>query len=235
MSAAARRKAARKTARKTARKSDRGTPALGLYNAKRNFGRTSEPKGARARGKGWSYVIQQHDATRMHYDFRLELDGVLLSWAVPKGPSLDPKDKRLAVQTEDHPVTYRHFEGNIPHGEYGGGPVIVWDRGTWTPDGDPRAAMKKGHLRFTLDGDKLQGGYSLVRTRGKVKAGPRSSWLLIKRDDEHVRTGRAAQIVTQRPESVVSGRTVKQVEAGKPAARLAAGGARMGRAAARGA
>jgi len=192
--------------------------ALGLYNAKRDFRVTTEPRGAKARSKGRSFVIQQHDATRMHYDFRLELGGVLLSWAIPKGPSLDPKDKRLAVQTEDHPVTYRNFEGNIPEGEYGGGPVIVWDRGSWEPEGDPREGLRKGHLGFSLAGEKLRGRYSLVRLRGAVAEGPRSQWLLIKHADKHARKGKAAEITRLRPESVITGRTVGQVEAVQPVA-----------------
>ena len=201
-------------ARKSAR---RRTPAaLKRYNEKRRFDVTSEPRGeaaARTRSEsfGDSFVVQQHDATRMHYDFRLELDGVLLSWAVPKGPSLSPEDKRLAVQTEDHPVSYRNFEGNIPHGEYGGGPVIVWDRGRWKPEGDARAALKKGHLRFSLAGEKLKGRFSLVRTRSGPKEGPKSQWLLFKRSDEHVRSGSAAEITRREPNSVISGRTVKQI------------------------
>jgi len=195
----------------------RAPRALALYNAKRNFGVSAEPRGEKAKSAGHSFVIQQHDATRMHYDFRLELDGVLLSWAVPKGPSLDPSDKRLAVQTEDHPVSYKNFEGNIPEGEYGGGPVIVWDRGTWTPEGDARAALKKGHLTFTLDGEKLQGRFSLVRLRGPVAEGPKSNWLLMKRSDEHVRSGKAAQVTLLRPESVITGRTVQQVGTGEAA------------------
>jgi len=129
--------------------------ALETYNEKRHFTRTKEPKGRVAKSRsGFSYVIQKHAASHLHYDFRLELDGVLLSWAVPKGPSLDPKDKRLAMQTEDHPVEYGSFEGTIPKGEYGGGTVMLWDRGTWEPEGDPRAAYRKGRLTFTLHGEK---------------------------------------------------------------------------------
>ena len=190
----------------------RAPRALKLYNTKRRFDVTAEPAGtASATARGDSFVIQQHDATRMHYDFRLELDGVLLSWAVPKGPSLSPREKRLAVQTEDHPVSYRNFEGNIPHGEYGGGPVIVWDRGRWTPEGDARAALKKGHLSFSLRGEKLQGRYSLVRTGGAVKEGPKSTWLLFKRSDEHAREGAEAEITRLLPNSVISDRTVQDV------------------------
>jgi bifunctional non-homologous end joining protein LigD len=182
------------------------------YNRKRDFQRTAEPVGARAPQAGRSFVIQQHDATRMHYDFRLEHGGVLWSWAVPKGPSLDPADKRLAVQTEDHPVSYRDFEGHIPHGEYGGGPVIVWDRGLWTPDGDPAEGLRKGRLSFSLEGEKVQGRYDLVRLRGKVSSGPKSNWLLIKRTDEHVKKGAAGRLTELLPKSVISGRTIGEAK-----------------------
>src|SRR5215813_10209356 len=129
---------------------------LAEYWAKRDFAKTSEPRGERvSSGKALSFVIQKHAATRLHYDFRLELDGVLVSWAVPKGPSLDPKDKRLAVHVEDHPVAYGSFEGTIPKGQYGAGTVIVWDRGTWEPVGDPHAGLKAGKLAFRLHGQKL--------------------------------------------------------------------------------
>lgn len=214
--------------KKTAAAGKRNTPtALELYNAKRRFDVTAEPRGAAARrSRGDAFVVQQHDARRMHYDFRLELDGVLLSWAVPKGPSLSTGEKRLAVQTEDHPVSYRNFEGNIPEGEYGGGPVIVWDRGRWTPEGDPREGMDKGHLTFKLSGRKLKGRYSLVRTRGGVAKGPKSSWLLFKRSDEHARSGEAAQITERLPQSVISGRTVAEVreELARAAAKSTAAG-----------
>src|SRR5215217_7776083 len=140
---------------------DTATDPLEKYWSKRDFTVTSEPRGEREDGKSklLSFVVQKHAASRLHYDFRLELDGVLLSWAVPKGPSLDPADKRLAVQTEDHPVDYRDFEGTIPAGEYGGGDVIVWDRGTWQPVGDPREGMKRGRLEFVLDGEKTKGKF----------------------------------------------------------------------------
>jgi len=189
--------------------------ALQAYNAKRDFDITLEPPGKTHRGKaGFAYVIQQHGATRMHFDFRLELDGVLLSWAVPKGPSLSVHEKRLAVQTEDHPLDYRHFEGEIPHGEYGGGPVIVWDRGTWQPDGDPHHGLDKGHLSFVIDGEKLHGRFQLLRVRGRRKAperGLKSQWLLVKRDDEHARSGADAEPTQQMPRSVISGKTVQQI------------------------
>jgi bifunctional non-homologous end joining protein LigD len=186
---------------------------LKRYNEKRRFDLTSEPRGeAAAAASGDSFVIQQHDATRMHFDFRLELDGVLKSWAVPKGPSLSVHEKRLAVQTEDHPLGYREFEGSIPHGEYGGGPVIVWDRGRWQPEGDAGRGLAKGNLSFTLAGEKLHGRYTLVRMRGTP--GPKSNWLLIKRSDEHAREGPEAEITARLTQSVVSGRTVQQVAAG---------------------
>ncbi len=126
--------------------------ALEEYSRKRDFKKTPEPPPGRikTRKEGLSYLIQKHDATRLHYDFRLELDGVLLSWAVTKGPSLNPADKRLAVRTEDHPLSYGTFEGTIPQGEYGGGTVMMWDEGTWEPKGDPRAGLEKGHLSFVL-------------------------------------------------------------------------------------
>lgn len=186
--------------------------ALKRYSEKRRFDVTTEPGGATSATRhGDSFVIQQHDATKMHFDFRLELDGVLVSWAIPKGPSLSPSDKRLAVQTEDHPVSYRGFEGNIPHGEYGGGPVIVWDKGRWTPETDPRAGMKKGELKFSLHGEKIKGSFALIRIRGKVSSGPKSNWLLIKHADEHARKGKAADITRLQPASVISGRTVKEI------------------------
>ena len=132
--------------------------SLANTSGRRNFRRTSEPAAKLAKGTGWSYVIQKHAASHLHYDFRLELDGVLKSWAVPKGPSLDPKVKRLAMHVEDHPVKYGEFEGIIPEGEYGGGTVMLWDRGTWEPVGDPHEGYRTGKLKFRLHGEKLQGG-----------------------------------------------------------------------------
>ncbi|HEY9213291.1 MAG TPA: DNA polymerase ligase N-terminal domain-containing protein, partial [Ancylobacter sp.] len=140
---------------------------LQTYRQKRNFTATTEPKGMRSRKAGHSFVIQKHDATRLHYDFRLEMDGVLKSWAVTRGPSLNPLDKRLAVHVEDHPLEYGGFEGTIPKGEYGGGTVIVWDRGTWEPIGDAHKGYAKGHLEFELRGEKLGGRWHLVRMHGK--------------------------------------------------------------------
>jgi bifunctional non-homologous end joining protein LigD len=168
---------------------------LQRYREMRDFARTPEPRGGRsvARGKRLHYYIQRHDATRLHYDFRLELDGVLKSWAVPKGPSLDPADRRLAVQTEDHPLEYGQFEGVIPEKQYGAGDVRLWDQGVWTPeDADPAQALRKGRLHFSLEGEKLRGSWILARTR--------SDWLLIKRNDDEARPG--VDVTAERPESV---------------------------------
>ncbi|MDF2695020.1 MAG: ATP-dependent ligase, partial [Labilithrix sp.] len=189
--------------------------SLEQYNAMRDFDRTEEPSGHKARTKGGrSFVVQKHDARRLHYDFRLEHDGVLLSWAVPKGPSLAPGDKRLAVQTEDHPIDYRDFEGTIPEGQYGGGPVIVWDRGTWKPIGDPDDGLKKGRLDFELDGEKLHGRFILVRTGRNAK---KPSWLLMKRSDDWATKDPGPSIVDAEPSSILSGRTIEDVRAGVPA------------------
>ncbi|HKP64297.1 MAG TPA: DNA ligase D [Polyangiales bacterium] len=185
--------------------------SLGTYRKKRDFSRTSEPRGKTRRAaakSGLSFVVQKHDARRLHYDFRLELDGVLKSWAVPKGPSLDPQVKRLAVETEDHPLEYGGFEGVIPDGEYGAGPVVVWDRGQWRPEGDPHKAYEKGHLKFALEGSKLNGGFHLVRTRA---AGKQRSWLLFKSKDESAESGSDSRLVDERPESALSGRTIEDV------------------------
>lgn len=186
--------------------------SLETYNARRHFDRTPEPKGAAAKGKGSSFVIQKHAARRLHYDFRLEMDGVLKSWAVTKGPSLDPEDKRLAVEVEDHPLSYGDFEGEIPKGEYGGGTVILWDRGTWTPIGDPKAAFRKGHLEFELEGEKLHGRWHLVRMarRGGEK---RTNWLLIKGKDEAARDDDGEAFLEERPESVKSAKTIDDMRA----------------------
>jgi bifunctional non-homologous end joining protein LigD len=173
---------------------------LERYREMRDFGVTPEPRGKRvsSREKALHYYIQRHDATRLHYDFRLELDGALKSWAVPKGPSLDPKDRRLAVEVEDHPLDYGEFEGTIPEKQYGAGDVLLWDRGLWTSeDADPGAALKKGTLHFRLDGEKLQGRWVLTRTRRDEK---KPQWLLIKRNDEHASA--EVDIIEARPESV---------------------------------
>ena len=189
--------------------------ALSRYQRMRDFSRTAEPKGKVRAAKGRSFVIQKHDATALHYDFRLELDGVLKSWAVPKGPSLSPRDKRLAMQVEDHPVSYRDFEGTIAEGGYGAGPVIVWDRGRWEPVGDPHAGLKKGALKFELDGEKLHGQFSLVRLPPRAASRRKPAWLLIKRTDEHAREGDDARITELAPESVISGRRIEEVATGK--------------------
>jgi bifunctional non-homologous end joining protein LigD len=181
---------------------------LKTYRAKRDFGVTPEPAGGSARRKksGPMFVVQKHAATRLHYDFRLEIEGVLVSWAIPKGPALDPSVKRLAARTEDHPMEYGDFEGIIPAGEYGGGAVIVWDTGTWQPDGDPRAALDKGHLKFDLHGHKLRGRFHLVRTRGQKG----DSWLFFKGKDQEARTDGT---VPWDEASVVSGRTIEDIAA----------------------
>ena len=170
--------------------------ALEVYHSKRNFKNTPEPKGRVVRRKtpGLSFVVQKHAASHLHYDFRLELDGVLLSWAVPKGPSLDPNDKRLAMHVEDHPIEYGDFEGVIPPKQYGSGSVLLWDRGTWVPKEDPVTGYQKGRLKFELKGTKLKGGWILVRSRSS-KYGGDKSWLLIKEDDEFARRGPEAHLV----------------------------------------
>jgi len=181
---------------------DDGAP-LARYKAKRDFTITSEPGPVRAKpGKQLSFVIQKHDATRLHYDFRLELDGVLVSWAIPKGPSFDPKEKRLAVHVEDHPVAYGTFEGTIPKGQYGAGTVIVWDNGTWEPVGDPRAGLKAGKLVFRLHGHKLAGLWELVKI---AKPGERQEpWLLFKKHDEWERPHADYDVVNALPDSIVA-------------------------------
>ena len=194
--------------------------ALDKYHAKRDFDKTPEPRGDVARpGEQLSFVIQKHAARKLHYDFRLELDGTLKSWAVPKGPSLDPREKRLAVHVEDHPVSYGSFEGDIPENEYGAGHVIVWDRGTWSPVGDAAAGYRKGHLKFRLEGEKLSGGWALLRM-GKP-GGDKDNWLLVKERDEAAREGGEAEVTELLPDSVLSG-----MAAGKPAR---AGKARTGK------
>ncbi|TIM15428.1 MAG: DNA ligase D [Mesorhizobium sp.] len=189
--------------------------ALETYRKKRNFSVTPEPQGRRAPRTGNSFVIQKHDATRLHYDFRLEMDGVLKSWAVTKGPSLIPGEKRLAVHVEDHPLEYGNFEGTIPKGEYGGGTVLLWDRGTWTPIGDAHRGYAKGHLDFELHGEKLGGRWHLVRMAGKPRE-KRENWLLIKGDDDAARTERDPDILDERPESVATGRKIDDVAGEEP-------------------
>ena len=192
--------------------------ALETYRKKRQFGVTPEPRGRKGARGGNLYVIQKHAARRLHYDLRLELDGVMKSWAVTRGPSLDPGEKRLAVHVEDHPIEYNAFEGTIPAGEYGGGTVAIWDRGTWTPDDDPHKGYAKGHLNFELHGEKLHGHWHLVRMRGRPND-PRDkghdNWLLIKAKDEDARGPRDKDILDEKPRSVVSGRTIEEIAGGK--------------------
>ncbi len=185
--------------------------ALEAYRKKRDFAKTSEPRGAKAAGEGRLYLIQKHAASRLHYDFRLEHDGVLLSWAVPKGPSLNPREPHLAVHVEDHPVEYGSFEGTIPENEYGGGTVLLWDRGSWEPEEDPGEGMSKGELRFTLHGEKLKGGWLLTR-KGHANE-DKQEWLLIKRRDEHAVDSEGQAVLTESPLSVASGRTLAQIAA----------------------
>jgi len=190
---------------------------LETYRSKRDFKTTPEPSGrTRAKAKaGDSFVIQKHDATRLHYDFRLEMDGVLKSWAVTRGPSLDPAEKRLAVHVEDHPLEYGDFEGTIPKGEYGGGTVLVWDRGTWEPVGDPHKGYAKGHLEFELHGEKLHGRWHLVKMQGKRRE-KRENWLLIKAEDDEARPAGAPDILEEQPDSVKTGRAIADVEGEAP-------------------
>ena len=176
--------------------------SLQPYHAKRKFDATPEPRGKRAQTKGSRFVIQKHAASRLHYDLRLEHDGVMKSWAVTRGPSLVPGEKRLAVQVEDHPVEYNTFEGTIPQGQYGGGTVMIWDRGTWHPEADPGKGLEKGRLDFTLDGKKLHGAWHLVRMRGRPGE-KRDNWLLIKAEDEAARGPDDPDILEQEPQSVV--------------------------------
>ena len=181
------------------------------YQGKRNFEATREPKGARPRAKSSDllYVVQKHQASHLHYDFRLEWRGVLLSWAIPKGPSLDPSVKRLAAAVEDHPLEYGNFEGVITEGEYGGGTVMLWDRGTWTPDDpDVDASLKKGDLKFSLHGEKLRGSWVLVRTKLGYGGSNKPQWLLIKHRDRYASTG---DILVEQPRSVLSNRLLAKI------------------------
>jgi bifunctional non-homologous end joining protein LigD len=188
---------------------------LSTYRKKRDFEKTDEPSGeARvASSKRRRFVVQKHDATRLHYDFRLEFDGVFKSWAVTRGPSLDPHDKRLAVEVEDHPLDYGDFEGTIPEDQYGGGTVQLWDRGYWESDA-PEAGFKKGDLKFTLEGEKLHGSWVLVRMRHDRNGGKRTNWLLIKHRDEYAKEGNANDLLEE-DRSVASGRSIKQIAEGK--------------------
>ena len=188
------------------------TVPLKEYREKRNFDVTAEPKGARSGTKSADnllYVIQKHQASQLHYDFRLEWRGVLLSWAVPKGPSLDPSVKRLATPVEDHPIEYGDFEGVIAEGEYGGGTVMLWDRGTWTPEvEDVDAALEKGDLKFTLHGKKLRGSWVLVRTKLGYGGSAKPQWLLIKHRDRYAST---EDILVEKPRSVTTNRLLAEI------------------------
>ncbi|MET0710059.1 MAG: DNA polymerase ligase N-terminal domain-containing protein, partial [Tardiphaga sp.] len=188
---------------------------LSIYRKKRDFEQTQEPsgEGAVAPSKRRRFVIQKHDATRLHYDLRLEFDGVFKSWAVTRGPSLDPADKRLAVEVEDHPLDYGDFEGTIPKGQYGGGTVQLWDRGYWESEA-PEKGFKNGDLKFTLDGEKLHGGFVLVRMKHDRNGGKRTNWLLIKHRDEYVKEGKGDEILKE-DASVASGRKMAEIAAGK--------------------
>jgi DNA ligase D-like protein (predicted 3'-phosphoesterase) len=183
---------------------------LKRYRAKRHFDKTREPSGGKAPKRKHEpiFVIQKHRASTLHYDFRLEVDGVLKSWAVPKGPSTDPREKRLAVQVEDHPLDYADFEGGIGAGNYGAGAVIVWDTGPYTSEEPMEEALRRGHVNVDLHGHKLHGGYLLQRTR---RVGDQQQWLLIKRRGEGADARRNP--ISTEPESVLSGRTVEQVAA----------------------
>jgi bifunctional non-homologous end joining protein LigD len=188
---------------------------LARYRAMRDFGVTAEPRGktsTKAR-QALPFVIQKHRATQLHYDFRLGWNGVLKSWAVAKGPSYNPTDKRLAVQVEDHPIEYGGFEGTISKGQYGGGTVMVWDQGTWEPHGDADQGLRDGHLKFTLHGEKLQGDWVLVRMKGRAASATKPNWLLIKERDTFARTEQKPAVVDALPDSVVTGRSLEQIAA----------------------
>ncbi len=191
--------------------------ALEEYKRKRDFKQTPEPAAKVERGKGHRFVVQKHRASRLHYDFRLEMDGVLKSWAVPKGPSLDPADKRLAMQVEDHPVSYFDFEGIIPAGNYGAGTVMVWDVGTWEPEGEGNAdaMLTKGDLKFRLDGEKLKGSFALVHIRSRKPGSKGTEWLLIKHRDAYAQEGYE---IDAHDGSALTGRTLDEIaaDAGAP-------------------
>ena len=205
----------KRSVKTTTKRSTRKAP-LGEYNAKRDFTRTAEPAGKvpRPRGKTLHFVIQKHAASHLHYDFRLELDGVMKSWAVPKGPSLDPSIRRLAMEVEDHPVAYNTFEGTIPQGEYGGGTVMLWDRGTYEADDDGgpaslRSGYEKGELRFVVHGKRIRGAFVLARLR---RPG-RPQWLLIKRRDDYADPER--DVTAEETTSVATRRTMEQIASGR--------------------
>jgi DNA ligase D-like protein (predicted 3'-phosphoesterase) len=189
---------------------------LQTYHEKRRFGHTPEPKGKIEASPGGNlFVIHKHAARHLHYDLRLELDGVLKSWAVPKGPSLNPAERRLAVHVEDHPVEYGFFEGTIPEGEYGAGTVMLWDRGTWEPQGDPREGYAKGDFKFKLHGEKLKGNWVLARMKAKPAGEEGKNWLLIKKRDDAAITESGLEPVEVMDRSVSSGRTMQEIELGR--------------------
>ena len=209
----------------------RKTPLdIQTYNRKRDFSKTREPRGRKLKGKGDSFVVQKHDASRLHWDFRLELDGVLKSWAVPKGPSLDPGQNRLAMRTEDHPLDYGGFEGTIPKGEYGGGTVMLWDQGRWTPEPgkDPSKTIEDGHLHFALDGERMKGEWVMFRLKPKPgeKAQP---WMLKKVADDYADPGDGDALVDNCVTSVTTGRTMAEIAAGEDVWRSNRGGQKGGR------
>ena len=201
------------------------------YNRKRDFSKTAEPKGRKLKGKGDSFVVQKHEASRLHWDFRLELDGVLKSWAVPKGPSLDPGQNRLAMRTEDHPLDYGDFEGTIPKGEYGGGTVMLWDQGRWIPEPgkDPRKTIDEGHLHFTLEGERMKGEWVMFRLKGKPgeKAEP---WMLKKVTDEYANEDAGDALVDDCMTSVTTGRTMAEIASGSDVWHSNRSGGKRGRA-----
>jgi bifunctional non-homologous end joining protein LigD len=189
---------------------------LSGYRAKRDFTQTDEPPGDAEVGAGrrLRFVVQKHDATRLHYDLRLEVDGVFKSWAVTRGPSLDPRDQRLAVEVEDHPLDYGDFEGTIPQGQYGGGTVQLWDRGYWSPEGmDAEAGLAAGDLKFTLEGKHLHGSWVLIRMKRDRSRGKRVNWLLIKHKDEFARDSESGAAASE-DRSVASGRSMAEIAAG---------------------
>jgi len=203
---------------------------IATYNKKRDFSKTKEPKGRKLKGKGDSFVVQKHDASHLHWDFRLEMDGVLKSWAVPKGPSLDPAEKRLAMRTEDHPLDYGDFEGTIPAGEYGGGTVMLWDEGRWVPEPgkDPTKTIEEGHLHFTLEGDRMKGEWVMFRLKPR-KPTDRESWMLKKVDDDFAEPEHGDELVEDCTTSVTTGRTMAEIASGEDVWRSNRGGRKGGR------
>src|SRR5258705_3123276 len=185
--------------------------SLKEYKRKRDFHKTPEPIGGEPNtAKGPRFVVQKHAASRLHYDFRLEHNGTLKSWAIPKGPNLDPSVKSLAVQVEDHPIDYATFEGVIPQGEYGGGTVMVWDQGTWEPEVDPEKGLKQGNLKFRLHGRKLKGSWALVRMGGRAGDGGKN-WLIIKHRDEEAKPIEKFDVVERESKSVLTGRDMDAI------------------------